>query len=397
MKFKLKDFWLWGIFFVIIILSGWAANPQGQVSISVLEPPTPVHSKDKTLLAYEIYLINEQNENGLKLQKIEVVDAEYPDKILAAYEGKDLLGNGILITKDIRNVKDVFKAIKLIRRMDKDEDTFLKKGMGALVFVWIEIDPSQPPPKSLINRATFSDNELIKVCKVNVRNVDPVVIAPPLGNKKWVTSGAPAPDSYHRRAALPLDGKFYVAQRFAVDYMVIDDKDRLSEGDPTKNQSYFCFGEEIISVADGIVTSTQDDIPENVATVRPKATTIEKLEGNYVVVDIGNGNYAFYAHLQPGSVRVKPGDTVKRGQVLGLLGNTGNSDAPHLHMHICNGPDPVRSQGLPFVFKSFELLGLTGDEVNLDGGTWSWTPEKKPEILRKVIPVDRYVIDFPKE
>ncbi|MDX1983227.1 MAG: M23 family metallopeptidase [Bryobacteraceae bacterium] len=81
----------------------------------------------------------------------------------------------------------------------------------------------------------------------------------------------------------------------------------------------------------------------------------ETLGGNYIVLDLGGGRFAFYAHLQPGSLRVKPGDKVKRGQVLGLACNSGNSTEPHLHFHVSNGPDPLASEGLPFVFEDGEI------------------------------------------
>ena len=71
--------------------------------------------------------------------------------------------------------------------------------------------------------------------------------------------------------------------------------------------------------------------------------------------DIGDGNYAFYAHLKTGSVKVKVGDQLTTGQVIASLGNTGNTDAPHLHFHVMSTPDPLRSNGLPFVFTSFRL------------------------------------------
>ena len=85
--------------------------------------------------------------------------------------------------------------------------------------------------------------------------------------------------------------------------------------------------------------------------------TAAKAAGNYVVLDFGRGRYALYAHLIPGSIRVAPGEEVLRGQVLGLAGNSGNSDAPHLHFHIMDGPDPLKSNGLPCVFKKYTIFG----------------------------------------
>ena len=62
---------------------------------------------------------------------------------------------------------------------------------------------------------------------------------------------------------------------------------------------------------------------------------------------------ALYAHLQPRSLKVRSGDRVRRGQVLGLVGNSGNSVAPHLHFHVMDGPSPLDSNGLPYLIDSF--------------------------------------------
>ena len=85
--------------------------------------------------------------------------------------------------------------------------------------------------------------------------------------------------------------------------------------------------------------------------------TIDQADGNFVVLDIGGGSYVLYAHMQPGSVTVKAGAKVKRGDVLGKVGNTGNTQAPHLHLHVMDGPSPLQSNGIPYVFDSFKLDG----------------------------------------
>ena len=90
-----------------------------------------------------------------------------------------------------------------------------------------------------------------------------------------------------------------------------------------------------------------DGLPEQVAGQSPTGLRLEEYGGNHIVQDIGDGNYAFYAHLKTGSVKVKVGDQLTTGQVIASLGNTGNSDAPHLHFHVMSTPDPLRSDGLP--------------------------------------------------
>jgi murein DD-endopeptidase MepM/ murein hydrolase activator NlpD len=122
---------------------------------------------------------------------------------------------------------------------------------------------------------------------------------------------------------------------------------------------------------------------------------VQTAGGNYAVVNIGHGRYAFYAHMQPGSLKVKVGDTVKTGQVLGLLGNTGNTDGAHLHFHIMDGPSPLLSNGLPFVFTTF-----TGEGVVTDGDAlqkFRITPVDTAALTgahTKEMPRNLQVVDF---
>ncbi|MFZ1069236.1 MAG: M23 family metallopeptidase [Methyloceanibacter sp.] len=151
--------------------------------------------------------------------------------------------------------------------------------------------------------------------------------------------------------------------------MQLNDKNMLIAGPMEKLSSYAYFGDEIYSVADGTVVGTADGLKEQVPGKLPADATIHMAAGNHVVVDIGEGRFAFYAHMQPGSVRVKVGDKVKTGQVLGLLGNSGNTDTPHLHFHVMDGPSPLVSNGLPYVFTGFTGQGRVTDEQPLWTGS----------------------------
>ena len=181
----------------------------------------------------------------------------------------------------------------------------------------------------------------------------------------WSATAAAQPINAHRGATLSIDGTAHAAERFAIDFVQLGDNSSLVQGDPTQNESFGYFGDEIYSAAPGKVVALQDDQPEGSPGVLPPGQTVQTAGGNYVVVDIGKGRYAFYAHMQPGSLKVKVGDTVKTGQVLGLLGNTGNTDGAHLHFHIMDGPSPLLSNGLPFVFTQFTGEGVVTDEQAL--------------------------------
>ena len=132
-------------------------------------------------------------------------------------------------------------------------------------------------------------------------------------------------------------------------------------GDKADLASYPYFGADILAVGNGPVVATIDGLPEQVPGTAPTGLPLDQYAGNHIVQDLGDGNYALYAHIKTGAVKVKPGDQLTTGQVIGSLGNSGNSDAPHLHFHIMSTPDPLRSDGLPFEFSSFRLDSRLSD------------------------------------
>lgn len=126
--------------------------------------------------------------------------------------------------------------------------------------------------------------------------------------------------------------------------------------------------------------STRENQPEQIpGSGLPPGQTVETAGGNFVVVAMGGDRYAFYAHLQTNSVRVKRGDRVSPGQIIGLLGNTGNTDGAHLHFHVMDSPDPLEANGLPFVFDRIRAQGTvtdpellqTGQPVTVDASSFS--------------------------
>ena len=119
---------------------------------------------------------------------------------------------------------------------------------------------------------------------------------------------------------------------------------------------------------------------------------METVGGNHVILNIGEGVYAFYAHLQPGSIKVKVGDNVRRGQALGLVGNSGNSTEPHLHFHLSDANSPLGGEGVPYAYAAFEVEGRIG---GLQTGTVAWTPLATPEQHAKEMPLENTVVRFP--
>lgn len=182
-----------------------------------------------------------------------------------------------------------------------------------------------------------------------------MVLGVPLAGEQWAAVGSCC-DGPHRRSIQPVNGDLYLAQRFAIDFNKLDAENRFSAGDPALNESYPTYGQPVYAVANATVVKAIDDYADQVPG-RTEGITLENADGNYIVLDLGDGHYAFYAHLKPGSLLVEAGETVTRGQQIGEAGNTGSSDGPHLHFHVMDGPSVLASDGLPYVFAEFDVTG----------------------------------------
>jgi murein DD-endopeptidase MepM/ murein hydrolase activator NlpD len=230
----------------------------------------------------------------------------------------------------------------------------------------------------------------------NVAREPAPVIGAPLEGPRWVdVNGCCAGPNSHRVAVNPINGAFYVSERFAIDFAQLTVDRRIYQGNPGLLSSYPSYGADISSVSRGVVVSTQDGIADNAPVGSLPPFSLETVGGNYVVVSMGGGHFAFYAHLQPGSLTVEVGDRVKQGQVLGSLGNSGNSDFPHLHFHVTDSPSPLASDGLPYEFRSFNSEGtLANGQQVLAGEAAILDPTfSGPHSHR--LPLELQVISFP--
>jgi murein DD-endopeptidase MepM/ murein hydrolase activator NlpD len=140
-------------------------------------------------------------------------------------------------------------------------------------------------------------------------------------------------------------------------------------GRGTRPEEYHCHGASILAAADGTVVATEDRIHTAPLVGWGVCDFLARsFLGNHVMIHHAEGEFALYAHLSRGSVLVRPGDRVARGQPLGRCGHTGHSTEPHLHFHLQDSPDPFAGMGLPIRFEALEVDGVPSGEAHLTAG-----------------------------
>lgn len=258
-------------------------------------------------------------------------------------------------------------------------DNVLPPGGASVIFVEFTL-PAGVKNKTLVHNFQFihpdRDNKPVSFTgpAFDLRETT-IVLGPPLRGGPWVAIYSPDWERGHRRVFYTVEGKARIPGRFAIDFMQTDSEGKLVKGDKDLVKNRYGYGVDILAVADGTVASARDDFTESATISGHPKYPAGKATGNYVSLNIGNDRYVFYEHLKPGSIRVRPGQKVKKGEVIASLGFTGQSTGPHLHLHVADTDSPLGAEGLPFLFERFTLLGYYKDFSRF--GKIPWTPAKK--------------------
>lgn len=364
------------------------------IAVRSLSEPNPVPGADgRTHLAYELLVVN-PSRLFVTLNKVEAVDRH----------GHSLWS--------LRN------ALADMTTMYSETRYALPPGSSAVVFMDVSFAAKEALPSAISARITATRQAAGPDGKPGALPPDTpvpatftftgaetrigppaIVVEPPLQGDNWVAfNGCCESITSHRGAVMAVNGLLRVPERFAIDWIQLDPSGRAYTGDGAKLSSYKYYGTPIHAVASGVVVNLYDDADEQVPGALAKGITTENIGGNMLVIDIGNGAFAFYAHMQKGSLKVKLGDHVTTGEVIGLLGNTGNSTAPHLHFHVMDGPSPLDANGLPYAFSHFEGRGVVedngdtgplenGDPATIDAAKWTGAHVKQ-------LPLNNEVVDF---
>ena len=242
--------------------------------------------------------------------------------------------------------------------------------------VSVDVDLIVPPdtvPERVTHRIAYTlkaDSELavmvdsleVDAPEVAINRQPAMLIKPPVTGEGWLVSSGCCKPNIHRDLRIAIDGvRIETAETFAIDWAKVKNG-RIFDGDGSKVEQHYAFGEDVLAVADGTVVSIQDGKPETTPNVPMIPETREDYGGNHVILEIAPNVFALYVHLHPGSLTVKVGEVVKAGAPLAKIGNTGPSMGPHLHFGLSDKPDFFAGRSLPFVFDSFTLVGA----VNFD-------------------------------
>jgi hypothetical protein len=344
----------------------------------------------RTHLAYELLLTN-TNVTPATIETVEIVDAANPSRILDTYDSKKLLAH-----------------LRTTGSSPADNAT-IDFNASRLLMINLDLDAKAEIPAKLLHRikflgATSPSHQPITpvsttytVAPIGIEKKLPHIGAP-LAGKGWVALNGCCEVGVHRSSSISCNGGIYLAQRFAIDWMQLDDAGKMIRGDASDVRNYTDYGASILAVADGVVVGLENSLDDQKPGTLPDPSTINigNVDGNHIVLDIGGGIYAFYAHLEKNSVTVKLGDHVKRAQVLAKLGNTGNTSAPHLHFHLMQSPSVLCSNGIPYVMDSFDEAGNIkydyADETELSADfSKAFRP---PNTRHDQYPLDLEIVNF---
>lgn len=371
--------------------------------------PLPFRGTDgKYHVAYDLQLTNATHAPAT-LEKVDVVDAYDPRKVVVSFSGTALVDPNCSFG-DCNRLRDLPAGY-----VDSPE---IPPQETRVLFIDFAFDSLEDAPKALLHHlygtgaaspafGTSGPIDYLTTPLAFSSQTVPV-ISPPVRGDNWIAlNGCCEPGFPHRSSLMSVNGKLNNSQRFAIDWKRTNNQGEFYSGDKTSNDSYVDYGAEILAVADGQVVSILDGMQANAPGVLPASDpalaaklTVENVDGNHVVLDLGNGVYAMYAHMISGSVTVKVGDTVGEGQVLGKLGNTGNANASHLHFQLMDGPSLLEADSLPYELKGFDYSGQVDPEqiANADdylSGTFLQGKFGKPEARTNELPLNLAIVDFP--
>jgi Peptidase family M23 len=357
-------------------------GPPGLLKVETIWPPAPMFVQGKAYLVYELLVTNFQTAPIT----LDSLLADGGPMGIFRFEGTDTL-------KSMVDLPPRYAAA--------GQELNIEPLQTRLLLFWLPF-ASQQVPRRIMHTIGYSVSSgehrrmraMIEPMPVNFQST-PVIIGPPLRGNNWLAANGPSNTSGHRRAFMVADGQVYFPERFAIDFVQLGADGKTFAGNPKDNRSYHAYGADVIAVADGTIVDAKSGMQDNVPGSVAGPISLATIGGDYVIEDMGNGAYAFYAHLKPGSLKAYMGEQVKRGQLLASLGNTGNSSEPHLHFHVITKPFPLSGRGVPYAFDHFSVVPghVKGQQegISFEFGTG------EPTAVTNSLVLENTVINFPQK
>lgn len=318
--------------------------------------PMPVRTNGMVQISYEVHLTSFSNE------KLEITDVSLVD----AKDGRDLtsLSGDALVA-----------VAHVVGETAERKDGAAQVGPGQRVVLFIDLTvPAAFHVDSIRHRISYRAQGSLATHSflseaVAMRASKPSLIGPPLSGGPWVAIHSPLWARGHRRVFVTVAGHAKIPGRFAIDWVKVDEGGRTTKGDPDLAARTYGYGDAVLAVDDAVVVATRDGMDEPAHISQRTTHPLAEDAGNYLTLRLPDGRFAFYEHLKKGSIAVRTGDRVKKGQAMASLGFSGESTGPHLHFHIADSDSPLDAEGLPFEIQSFGQVGRY-DDVSRLGNPW---------------------------
>jgi Peptidase family M23 len=327
-----------------------------QLEMRVPFEPTAFPSGPQVYLMYELHLTNFMP-MPISLSRIDLLDAD--------------AGNALPIaTFEAVQLETMLQPLGGRALSDPKDRLVIADGQSAIAFMSVAFDRGSHIPDRLLHRVTTAyapeDGAVISTHHTELH-----VLGPPVEGADWLADDGPSndQDNHHRRGVVILDGQPVDSRRYAIDWEQARHGASFS-GYARDVRSYYSYGKAVLAVADGRVVTARDGLPDNVPghgdAFHPAVPiTLETVAGNTITLDLGGGQFAYYMHLQPGSLQVKAGDRVRRGEVLARVGGSGDAREPHLHFEVTTSSKLLAGEGVPYLIDRYRCKSTSDGTAKL--------------------------------
>jgi murein DD-endopeptidase len=354
---------------------------QTSVEMRLAGAPEAVNISRKPTLYYELQITNFASDS-IVLKKLSIMNP-VDSSLVVALAGTELN-----------------QRYQRIGVTPEESTDLLPPGASGIIYLEIAFQTGQAPLQ-LVHRLEGErlhgqSKESLSVLGAlsHLSQAPPVVLGPPLREGSWAAVYEPSWQRGHRRVIYTIDGLARIPGRFAIDFIKLDQQGRYARADENGVKNWYGYGTDVLAVCDGVIASIRNDFPESATLSQHPAYSPDQASGNYVALAIGNNRFVFYEHLKPGSIRVKAGQRVRKGEVIASVGFTGQTTGPHLHFHLADGNSPLGAEGVPFAFERFVILGSYPDFEQFGKVPWTPAAAVPQSILTSERPAPNSVINF---